>query len=655
MKRRKANFSPSYMDPSVAPGDDFFRYAVGGWLKKNPIPATESRWGSFYVLHENARQDLRDILKEVEKKPASKCTRDERLVQAFWISALDEKERARRGIQPMKKLFAEINAISDIKSLMRFLGKAEAGGFSGPFAPYVSRDDKDSSKNVLHLVQSGLSLPDRDYYLKDDKDSKKVRTTYRSYIPRLLKLAGYSPAAAKNAVEPIMRIQTELAKVSMTRVERRDPHAQYNKRTPKLLEQEAPGIDWSRYFKDIGAGTPKELVVGQPKFLARFSELLTEVSIEDWKIYLRWNAINGWAGALTPALEREKFRFYSTALSGVKKMRPKEERAVSIVDNMLGDALGKLYIRKHFSAKAKRRINELVDNLFIVYRERIQNLEWMSPITKKKALVKLSKMKRKLGYPSKWRSYAGVALGAQDYVGNLESIHRYEWKRMIQKLGKKPDPTEWYMTAPTVNAYFDPNANEIVFPAGIMQPPFFDADADDALNYGGIGSVIGHEITHGFDDEGRKFDEKGNLKEWWTKEDAERFKKRAEVLRKQYDNFVVIDGMRVNGALTLGENIADLGGVVIAYEAFKRAQRGKKEQMIDGLTPDERFFLGFAMAECGHTRPEALKKQLVIDPHSPSRFRVNGPLPHMDEVYEIFGVKKGQKLYRAPKDRVKIW
>ncbi|TSC71085.1 MAG: putative metalloendopeptidase [Parcubacteria group bacterium Gr01-1014_49] len=643
------------MDRSVGPGDDFFHYAVGGWLKRNPIPPTEARWGSFYLLRENARQDLREILKGVAGTSLKNCDKDERLVRALWLSVLDERERARRAVKPLADIFKKIDAIADAKSLVRFFGQTEKIGMGGVFAPYVGRDDKDSGKNVLHLVQSGLSLPDRDYYLKDDEDSKKVRAAYRAYIPRLLKLAGYSAARAKHAVETIMHIETELAKASMTRVECRDPHALYNKRNLHSLSREAAGIDWKHYFEDIGAGAPREVVVGQPKFLKRTSELLREVPVEDWKTYLRWHAINGFAGILSPALERESFRFYATELSGVKKMRSKEERAVSVVDGALGDALGKLYVRKHFSPKAKRRINELVDNLFLVYRDRIGNLDWMSAATKKKALRKLSKMKRKLGYPSKWRTYRGVSLDARDYFGNAERIHQYEWRRMMAKLGKKPDPTEWHMTAPTVNAYFDPNANEIVFPAGIMQPPFFDANADDALNYGGIGSVIGHEITHGFDDAGRQFDEKGNLKEWWTKEDAKRFKKRAEVLKKQYNGFIAIDDMHVNGELTLGENIADLGGVVIAYDAFKRSQKGKKQENIDGLTPDERFFLGFAMAECGHTRPEALKKQVVTDPHSPSIFRVNGPLPHLDAFYEIFGVRRGQKLFRPAKDRVKIW
>jgi putative endopeptidase len=383
--------------------------------------------------------------------------------------------------------------------------------------------------------------------------------------------------------------------------------------------------------------------------------MVNELSVEDWKIYLRFSVIDDMAPLLTERLVKTSFHFYSTVLTGTKKMQPLWKRNVGVVDGSLGDALGKLYVKKFFSTRAKRKIDQLVDNLFAAYHERLKTLEWMSPQTKKKAFVKLHAMKRKLGYPTKWESYKGLAINPHDYVGNLIRAHEYEFDRTMKKLKKKPDPTEWYMTPPTVNAYFDPNANEIAFPAGIMQPPFFDEEADDAINYGGIGSVIGHEITHGFDDEGRKFDHKGNLKDWWTKDDQKRFEKRAEVLAKQFDEYEAIDGMHINGKLTLGENIADLGGLIIAFEAYKKSQKGKKAEIINGFTPEQRFFLGYATTEAGSIRPELLKKYLVIDPHSPSKFRVNGPVSNIDAFYDAFEVKKGNALYRDPKKRARIW
>ncbi len=656
MASAKTSFSRANLDTKVHPGDDFFRYATGGWNKKHPIPSTEARWGSFFVLRELSRHNLGEITKRVAKISPKKASADELLVRNFWLAAMDTKRRDKLGIEPLKKTFAEIDAIKDTKALVQFVAKAHREGLGALWSPYIARDDKNSDINSLHLSQGGISLPDRDYYLKDDEDSKKVRAQYRAYIPRLLRLAGYSAPAAREAVETILKIETALAEASMTRVERRDPHAQYNKRTIAALAKEVPQVDWKVYLAGITASRAKYVIVGQPKFLKRVGGLIADLPMEEWKVYLKWHLINGAAGALTMSMEKESFRFYATQLSGVKKMRPLWERVVGMTDGALGHPLGKLYVREHFDTLAKRRINELVNNLFAAYREHIKELDWMTPATKKRALRKLKSMKRKLGYPSKWHSYAGVTLSSSSHWGNLERLTEHEFKRVMRRLGKKPDPTEWYMTPPTVNAYFDPNANEIVFPAGIMQPPFFDAHADDAINYGGIGSVIGHEITHGFDDEGRKFDEKGNLKEWWTKEDAARFKKKADAFAKIYDAFEPLPGIHVNGKLTLGENIADLGGLVLAYEAFKRSQKGKKPAgLIDGFTPDQRFFLGYAMTECGSVRPNALKKQIVTDPHSPSEFRVNGPLPHMDEFYDAFRVTSAHKLYIAPEDRIKIW
>lgn len=644
--------NPKDLDVRVRPQDDFFRFSVGGWIKRNPIPADKSRWGTFDLLREESVKQLKEVIDSLPKKP--KQGSFEQLVADFWRSAMDEREREKRGLKPLEPILKKIQAVNTKQDLLDYISYAHRTGMGLLWHIYVSRDDKHSERNTLFLSQGGLSLPDRDFYLNDDADSKRVRGEFMRYIPRLLRLAQYEGNKEKVA-ELVMKIETALARASMTRVERRDPHKQYNVRTLGSLKKESPNINWVRYFAQVHAKPPKQFIVGQPKFFKEVSRIIDSITLEEWKTYLIWSAIDDMSPLLTKKLIQEHFRFYSTVLSGTKKMQPLWKRSVGVIDGMVGDALGKLYVEKFFDARAKHRINELVNNLFAAYRERLEELPWMGTATKKKAFIKLRGMKRKLGYPNKWHAYKGLKIVASDYVGNIIRTHEHEFARMLGKLKKKPDPDEWYMTPPTVNAYFDPNANEIAFPAGIMQPPFFDLRADDAINYGAIGSVIGHEITHGFDDEGSKFDHKGNLKNWWTAQDRKRFEKRAVVLQKQFDSFVAIDGMHVNGKLTLGENIADLGGLIIAFKAFQKSQKSKKPEKIGGFSPEQRFFLGYAITEAGNIRPELLKQRLVTDPHSPSNFRVNGPLSNMEEFYEAFGVKKGHKLFRSPASRAKIW
>lgn len=642
------------LNPKAKAQNDFFEYATGGWNKRHPMPADKSRWGTFDYLREQSKEQLAEVIKPLIKKhfkPGS----NEQMVRDLYLSAMDEKRREKLGLAPLKAVLQKVNAIKTKQDLLEFFAWGHRTGLGVMWGMFVNRDAKKSDKNALMFCQGGLSLPDRDYYLSDDAESKRIRAEFEKYILRILALVGYSTQEAIRMQKLVMAIETDLARDSMTRVELRDPHAQYNKRTLTTLTKEAPQIDWGAYLALTKVPVPKDFIVLQPKFMARASQLFDEVPVEDWKAYLRFSVVDDMAPVLTKKLLNEHFRFYSTVLSGTKKMQPLWKRAVGIVDGSLGDALGELYVKKFFSSKAKKQINSLVDNLFAAYKERLASLEWMSPATKKKAFIKLRAMKRKLGYPEKWESYKGLTIDKKDYIGNLLRSHEYEFDRMIGKLKKKPDPHEWYMTPPTVNAYYDPNANEIAFPAGIMQPPFFDENADEAINYGGIGSVIGHEITHGFDDEGSQYDHKGNLKNWWSKEDRKRFEKRAKVLAEQFDGFEAIDGMHVNGKLTLGENIADLGGLIIAFEAYKKSQKGKKPQILDGFTPEQRFFLGYATTEAGTIRPELLKKYLVIDPHSPSIFRVNGPLSNMESFYEAFSVKKGDKLYRDKKLRAQIW
>ena len=652
---KKWGFDIRDLDTSVRPADDFFHYASGGWIRKNPLPATEAMWGSFTVLRQDNRKKLKAIVEEVAQERNAKMESDAQMVRDIYSTGMDEVKRERDGVSPLLPIFEKINALKKPEEIIPLTAYLHRLGFGGLFGFFIDQDERHNDKNILYLVQSGLSLPDRDYYLNDNEESKRVRVEYRKHIMSMFKLLGKSPKDCGIAIESILRIETDLAKHSMTQVELRDIEKQYNKRTLSKFAKEAPGAEWEKYFRLAGVGKPKEIIVAQPIFMKRTAEMLGEISIAEWKDYFTWHILSGASSFLNKSFVNEHFKFYSTILAGVKKQRPLWERVVGFIDGTVGEALGKLYVERHFNHEAKKKINELVDNLFSAYEERIKALDWMTPKTKKLALKKLHAMTRKLGYPDKWKGYKGLVVRDDSYIENYWRVHEFEWKRTIKKLKQKPDKKEWHMTPPTVNAYYSPIMNEIVFPAGIMQPPFFDASADDAVNYGAIGSVIGHEITHGFDDQGCQFDHTGNFKNWWTNEDKKHFDKKAKVIEDEFNNYTAIDDMKVNGALTLGENIADLGGLTIAFSAFKKSQKGKKREIIDGFTPEQRFFLGFALSEREQLRPELLKKIIVTDPHSPSIFRVNGPLSNMPEFYEAWGVKEGDKLYRKPKERAKIW
>lgn len=659
VSRKTWGFDLANLDTSVRPTDDFFQYSSGGWIKRNAIPPTEGAWGSFYILRQENKKKLKAIVEEVSKKKNLAQGSEEQMVRDAYHSGMNEAKREKDGAKPLEEVFKKIERIKNAEEIIPLVAFLHRTGFNSLWGICVDQDQRKNDTNILYIVQSGLSLPDRDYYLKDDEDSKRLREAYVKYIVNMFRLLGENAKTAAKAVEAIIKIETELAKASMTSVECGDIEKQYNKRTLLKFGKEAPGVDWAKYFSLAGAGNPKEIIVSQPMFMKRAGELLRDQknspSLDEWKIYFKWHVLNESAGFLSKKFVRENFRFYSTTLAGITKERPLWERIVGFIDGTIGEALGKLYVEKHFDHEAKKKINELVDNLFSAYRERIQTLDWMTPKTKKLALKKLDTMIRKLGYPDKWKGYKGLKITPDSYIGNYWHAHEFEWKRMVRKLGRKPDLKEWHMTPPTVNAYYNPVGNEIAFPAGIMQPPFFDAHADDAINYGAIGSVIGHEITHGFDDQGRKFDAIGNLKNWWTDEDRKEFEEKAKVIEEQYDGYVAVDAMKVNGKLTLGENIADLGGLTIAFAAFKKSQEGKESEILDGFTPEQRFFLGFTLFEQGIIRPELLKKYLVTDPHSPAIFRINGPISNMPEFAEAFGAKPGDKLYRESAKRAKIW
>ena len=656
MSKKNCGFDTKDMDTSVRAQDDFYRYAHGSWLKKAKIPANEVRWGSFIMSRVENEKRIKRIVDELAKKKRYPAGSPEQMIQDFYRSATDEARREKLGITPIKPYLARIEKIKSVKDMLTYLAEEQRDGSSGIWGAFVDQDSKDSERYVLHFYQSGLGMPERDYYLKDDVESKRVRDAYMKHIEKLHLLMGDAPAAARKAREVVMQIETALAKASMSKEDVRDAEKTYHKLSLAALVKIAPEVDWNRFLKIIGAAKSPYVIAMQPEFLKAAGTMLKNVSIEHWKTYLRFHLINSSANVLSKKFLREAFDFYNRVLTGQKQMKPLWRRALAATSGSLGELLGQIYVKRYFSPEAKSRMNGLVDDLFTAYAARIKNLQWMDASTKKKALKKLSMVSRKIGYPDKWKSYKGLVVKADDFFGNLERSSTYEMRRNMKKLGKPINRGEWHMYPQTVNAYCNFNLNEIVFPAGILQPPFFDLAADDAINYGCIGSVIGHEITHAFDDQGSKFDGKGNMKSWWTKEDRTRFDAKAKIVKEQFDQFKVADGVPVNGQLTLGENIADLGGVSISYDAYQLAlARSTERQDIEGLTPEQRFFLAFTIFDLIIARPEFEKMQVLTDPHSPAQFRINGPLANLPEFYMAFDVKEGDKLYREPKDRAKIW
>ena len=654
MQKKDWGFDTRDMDKKVRPQDDFFHYANGGWLKKNKIPPHESRWGSFIMLRYDTEKKLHKLVRKVQKMKKLAAGSPEQMVRDFYLSGLDMKKRNALGLKPLREWLDRIAAVKDVRSLVSTIAHLETIGGGGPWGVMVDQDMKNSERYIIYLHQSGLSLPDRDYYLKDDAESKRVRSAYEKHLEAMFALMGKSKEAEKNR-ETVMRIETKLARISMKKEDLRDVDKTYHKMHFAALARVTRNVDWNSYFKIIGAKKVREVVVMQPKFLKAVSAMLVAEPLEDWKTYLTWHLVGGAASYLTAKFEKQNFAFYGMVLSGNKKMKPRWRRALGAVNGSLGELLGKLYVQAYFGPEAKKKIKAVVADLFEAYEARIKSLDWMSAATKRKALLKLRQMTRKLGYPDKWRSYRGLVVRPDDYLGNAVRASLFEHARVMRRLRKPVDRTEWLMSPQTVNAYCNPGMNEIVFPAAILQPPFFDPNADDALNYGAMGTVIGHEMTHNFDDQGSKFDGKGNRKTWWTKRDRARFEKKARVLVKQFNEYTVADGVKVNGQLTLGENIADLGGASIAYEAYQLRLAKTKRSNIDGFTPEQRFSLSFALFERENTRPEFEKMMAINDPHSPSEFRINGTASNLPEFYAAFGVKKGDKLYREPKDRAKIW
>lgn len=647
-------FDIKTVDSSVRPQDDFYSHVSNNWFKTNPIPADESRWGSFQMLALKTQKQLRAILTELEAAKKVSAGSPEQMIRDFYRSGMDMERRNALGNKPLMPWLARIEKIKSQKDILPFLWDMHAEGLEFVWGFGIDQDSKNSEKYALHIGQGGLGLPERDYYLNNDEESQRVRNGYVQYIKNMLRLLGRSKKETEAAAVTILRLETRFARAWMTKEDRREPELVYNKKTLAQLEKFIPSLKWPQYLKKIGAQKADSAIFMQLEFFAEVAAMLEEEPVEDWKTYFTFHMTSAFSAYLTAAYARENFNFFGKVVMGRKKMRPLWRQVLSVVDSSLDELLGQIYVERYFSPEAKKKMHELVDDLFAAFEARIKRLDWMSDMTKKKAVQKLHAIDRKIGYPDKWKKYTGLEIRANDYVGNVFRTSAYEQKREMKKLGKPIDRTEWFMSPQMVNAYYNPNMNDIGFPAAILQFPFFDATADAALNYGSIGWTIGHELTHAFDDQGSKFDYKGNLKTWWTPEDKQHFDAKSQIIRKQFDAYE-IEGMHVNGQLTLGENIADLGGIAIAYDAYQKFLERHGRTDIDGLTPEQRFFFALAQGDAMNARPEFTKMQVLTDPHAPSIFRVNGPLSNLETFYDAFDLKEGDMLYRAPGDRAKIW
>ena len=651
----KKFIDPANMDLSIKPGDDFFDYANGTWIKNNPIPAKETRWGSFNTLIQDNTNRLLGILNEVSAAPNQPKGSLKQRVGDLYASGMDTLTIEKLGYSPITPDLQRIDNISDMNGVIDEIVYERTHGEATPLFRFgVGQDDKHPNVNIAGFDQGGITLPDRDYYLKSSPRNKIIQDAYKNYIITLFTLTGTSTDdAAKNA-DIIFNFEKVLAKAQLSRVALRDPNLTYNKFSVAGFSKTTPHLNWVQLMPQMKAPGQDSVLVSEPGFFVAADSLLAATPVSDMKVYLKWNILKASAGALSSPFVKASFNFGSV-LSGQKVQTPRNERMASFVDAGLGELLGQLYVEKYFTPAAKQYMVDLVNNLKTVLGDRIQRLDWMSDETKAHALKKLAAFTVKIGYTDKWLTYDGVVIDRNNYVGNIRQISTWKYNYGVSQLGKPVDKTRWGMTPPTVNAYYNQANNEIVFPAGILQFPFFSFNADDAVNYGGIGAVIGHEMTHGFDDQGRQYDADGSLRNWWNKTDADKFKVRTDKVVAQFNSFTVLDTIHVNGKLTLGENLADLGGVNIAYEAFKKTKEGHSTTKIDGFTPDQRFFLSWAQVWRGTIRPESAAQSILVDPHSPEKYRCNAPLSNIDAWYTAFNVQPGDKNYKKPEDRIKVW
>jgi putative endopeptidase len=643
------------LDKTCKPCEDFYHYASGEWLAKNPVPAAYPSWGRFNELAERNRELLHQILEEAAADPNAAASSNEQKIGDFYASCMDEKDISAAGGKPLNAEFARIDKIRSAKELQEEIARLQGMGVHALFEFGSTQDAKNSSQVIGGADQGGLGLPDRDYYTKTDDKSKELRGQYEEHVAKMLALAGDDAAKASAEAKAIVDLETKLAEASLTRVELRDPEKTYHKMSRSDLRQLTPNWSWTAYFKEVGFPKIDTVDVSAPKFFESMSQALKEAPLETWKTYLRWHLVNATAAYLSDAFVDEDFNFKGRVLQGTKELLPRWKRCVSATDRQLGEALGQIYAQKYFPPEAKARALEMVNHLTDALRDDLQTLPWMGPETRKQALAKLAAFTRKIGYPDKWRDYSAYSVDRGPYVFNQMRGSQFNFKRELNKIGKPVDRTEWGMSPPTVNAYYDPEMNEIVFPAGILQPPFFDPDADDASNYGAMGGVIGHEMTHGFDDQGRKFDAQGNLKDWWTPEDEKNFNERAACVEKQFDSYVVQDDLHENGKLELGESIADLGGLNLAYRALQMAEKGKTPQLIGGLTPDQRFFISYSQIWASNARPEYERLMVNTNEHPLARFRAIAAPSNMPEFARAFDCKEGDAQARPAAMRCQIW
>lgn len=645
----------SSMDLTKNPGDDFYNYASGTWIKNNPVPAKETRWGSFNLLRDFNINAVKTILAESANNKKAVVGSVEKRVGDFYMAGMDSLTIEKLGYSPIKPDFEKLNQISDLNGIINHAASMRTYGSGSPFFGFNVGQDRKYVKNIVpQLSQGGTTLPDRDYYLKSDARSLIIQKSYKNYITSLFSLSGSSPAEAEKAAETIFNIEKTLASAQMSRVEMRDPYKTYNKFSVTDFSKTTSNLNWQSLMPLMKVSGQDTVLVNSPKFFTALNGLLSTTPVNDLKTYLKWNILKTSAPYLSSEFVNASFAF-NQILTGQKVQTPRWQRMSSLTDGTVGDLLGQIYVKKHFKPEAKARMQELVSNLVKAYEIRIKNLDWMTDVTKQKALDKLYAFTPKIAYPDKWKEYEGLEIKRGSFFQNLRNAGEWGYTEMVKQLGKPVDKSRWGMTPPTVNAYYNPVNNEIVFPAGILQFPFFDPNADDAVNYGGIGAVIGHEISHGFDDSGSQYDKDGTLRNWWTDVDRARFKVKATALQEQFDAYTVLDTIHVNGKLTLGENIGDLGGLNAAYEAFKMTKQGQSTVKIDGFTPDQRFFLSWAQVWKGNILNESAAQLIVTDSHSPGPYRTIGAPVNMDAWYNAFDIKPGNKLYKKPEDRIRIW
>ncbi|MBR0333786.1 MAG: M13 family metallopeptidase [Bacteroidales bacterium] len=643
-----------YLDESVDPKQDFYQYANGGWMEKNPLPAEYARFGSFDMLAANVQKQLKELVDTLSLQSHEQGSAEQKIADLYRLK-MDSLRLNQEGDAPIQPILKTIKALENKAQVIEMMAQLNQEGIWPFFAMYVSADDMNSSMNILHTYQAGIGMSDRDYYLKEDARSKSLRAKYQQFVAKMFVLAGYPEKTAKTAAKEIMQIETALAKAQFNRVELRDPYKNYHKMSLNDLQQLAPEFDWQSYFKALGMPV-NELNVSQDVFMKEMAKVFSNSSMAAIKYYLAWNVISDASSSLSDDFANLSFDFYGKTLSGRQEQSPRWKRAVSTLDNAVGQALGITYVNRYFPAAAKERMVELVANLQVSLGERIDQLAWMSDETKQKAHEKLAAFRVKIGYPDQWKDYSALQIDAtKSLYDNLKAVARFNFEEEKAKVGKPVDRDEWLMTPQTVNAYYNPTTNEICFPAGILQPPFFFQEGDDAVNYGAIGVVIGHEMTHGFDDQGSRYDKDGNLSNWWTESDGKQFAERTKVLEEYFNHIEVAPGVMANGAFTLGENIADNGGLQVSYNAFKKTVQGKNNIAVDGVPADQRFFIAYAHVWANNIREQEILRRTAEDPHSLGRWRVNGTLPHVDAFVQAFGIQEGDAMYLPQAERASIW